>query len=85
MDLNLSLHQVSWSKLNTEPSGHTEILSGNKYLIHPNGSLSIFDVQKTENGTYVVELSNSYGVTPVEIEVLLRQRTGILTFLILRI
>ena len=46
-----------------------------KYEIHSNGSLSIVDVQKEDNGAYKVEISNSAGSATEEIQVEIIEHT----------
>ena len=67
--------QVTWYKMSSDSSGYTEVVSDTKYNVHPNGSLSIVDVQKGDNGTYKVEISNSAGTVSEEIQVELMQQT----------
>ena len=63
--------------MKSDSSGYTEIADGAKYNIHRNGSLSIVDAQKEDDGTYMVEISNSVGTATEEIQVELLQKTGI--------
>ena len=51
-----------------------EILDDSKITVHSNGSLSIPEIEKEDEGTYVVELSNSDGSTSVEIELKVIER-----------
>ena len=50
-------------------------MSDTKYFVHSNGSLSIFEVQKEDIGTYEVQISNSAGATVEELEVEIMQQT----------
>ena len=52
-----------------------KVVSDNKYNVYSNGSLSIADVQKEDDGTYMVQISNSAGSATEEIQVKLVQRT----------
>ena len=67
---------MKWYKSNINSSGYTEVESGTKYNLHFNGSLGIVYVQKGDNGTYMVEISNSAGTVSEEIEVEILQQTG---------
>ena len=51
-------------------------MSDRKFYVHYNASLSIFDAQKEDEGTYVIEISNSEGKATEEIEVEVVQKTG---------
>ena len=51
-----------------------KVVSDTKYNVYSNGSLSIADVQKEDNGTYKVEISNSAGTVSEEIQVEIMQR-----------
>ena len=62
--------------MNANSSGYTEVVSDTKHKVHSNGSLSIVDVQKEDDGTYKVEISNSAGTVSEEIEVEILQQTG---------
>ena len=62
--------------MKSDPSSYTEIVDGAKYHVHPNGSLSIVDAQKTDDGTYKVEISNSVGTVTEEIQVELMELKG---------
>ena len=68
--------QVTWYKSNVNSSGYTEVVSGTKYKVHSNGSLSIVDVQKEDAGTYEVQISNSAGSASQQVEVDVNQHTG---------
>ena len=62
--------------MSSDSSGYTEVVSGDKYKVHSNGSISIVDVQKEDDGTYKVEISNSAGSATEEVEVGVMQQTG---------
>ena len=73
---------MTWYKKNSDSSGYTEVVSGTKYYVHSNGSLSISNVQKEDIGTYEVQISNNAGAAVVEIEVEIMQQTGYSLFFI---
>ena len=62
--------------MNANSSGYTEVVSDTKHKVHSNGSLSIVDVQKEDDGTYKVEISNSAGTATEELEVELMPQKG---------
>ena len=68
--------QIHWYSNTSESSEYTEIVTDEKYKIHPNGSLSIFDVQTDNEGFYVVKLSNRDGTTSMKIDVNVIQQIG---------
>ena len=51
-------------------------MSGTKYNVHSNGSLGIFDTASDANGTYMVEISNTFGTAAEELEVEIMQLKG---------
>ena len=55
-------------------------MSDDKYTVHSNGSLSILDAEKEDEGAYRVEISNYAGSASEQIEVELIQRTRKLLF-----
>ena len=61
--------------MNPDSSGFTEISAKNN-KVHLNGSLSMFDVQKEDAGTYKVEISNSAGWANREIQVTVSQEVA---------
>ena len=68
--------QVTWFKFNSDSSGYTEVANGKKFNVHSNGSLSIANVQKEDDGTYMVEIVNNFGSAMEEIEVELLLQKG---------
>ena len=61
--------------MNPDSSEFTEISAKNN-KVHLNGSLSIFDVQKEDAGTYKVQISNSAGWANREIQVTVSQEVA---------
>ena len=66
-----------WYSNTSESADYAEIVNNDKYKVHPNGSLSILDVKYEDEGTYMMEITNSNGTTSVEIEMAITQRSGI--------
>ena len=54
--------------MDSESLSYSEILSEEKYTVHPNGSLSILGAEKEDEGDYKIELSNSAGIVSEEID-----------------
>ena len=63
--------------MSSDSSGYTEVVSDTKHKVHSNGSLSIVDVQKEDDGTYMIWISNSAGTATEAIEVEIMQQTGL--------
>lgn len=58
-------------------TGETEDVADDpKFTVHFNGSLSILDIQKENEGTYKAEVSNRDGATTVEIDVNVIHKIG---------
>ena len=68
--------QIRWYVVESESGEKEEILDDSKITVHSNGSLSIPDIQKEDEGTYVVELSNSDGTTSLDIKVEVVEQIG---------
>ena len=62
--------------MESESGEKEEILGDSKITVHSNGSLSIPDIQKEDEGTYLVELSNSDGTTSLDIKVEVVEQIG---------
>ena len=69
LSTNSLFPQARWFKFNYTSSDYIELMSDEKYSVYPNGSLSIIDVQKEDEGTYRVMLSNNAGIVSEDIEV----------------
>ena len=68
--------QVRWYKWISENGEYGEIISDGKYIVHTNGSLTIIDSQREDEGTYMIEISNSAGNAQEEIEIVMAEPTG---------
>ena len=68
--------QIHWSKLGPDFSTVSDIVSDDKYTIHSNGSLSILDAEKEDEGNYTIEISNNVGTAKAWLEVGIISKTS---------